>query len=129
MFIRFDNKDEFYVPNNREPHFPMDSGDEIVRGADAKQVIMIPYNYDELVKSAIVYYYNKLHTIFEKTEFEVACSESNSLMIVHLSPRETLLFESGWDTFYQVKLELVTGEIIFTDKCCVNVIDTLEDNK
>lgn len=132
MFDNYKNIPASYIPDNRVRFVDTASKykDTIVIGADCSHVLEFDFNFDSLIKSAIICYKQGLSVVLTKTlsDFEVdVINDNQSFITIHLSPEETRLFdgEHNRDTFAQLEFGLVEDSLIYSKLFKLKVINTI----
>lgn len=125
------NFTETVNPNNRFQFLQDPTRYEVIIGGDMYHTFTLPFNYKEVIKLGRVLYKQGLDTIIVvdillDSMVKYDPLTNNSYITIHLSPMQSQKFTTTLlDTFCQLQLETVFGDIIFSDKYDVIVDDPI----
>lgn len=143
-FSKFDNQDQFYVPNNMSALYEIDRSSDLVIGGNANHVFELNFRYSELCVGLEITYKQGLSNVLTLTggkpevpdEEVLNCYQLSSNILINevvdqgrtfievaLTPEETSKFAEGYfrNTFAQLRLFLANGEVWYSNKSKINI--------
>lgn len=117
-------------PNNKCRKVPVNPINELTIGSTTTHTFSLPFIYSEYVKYCEIIYKQGLNVVLVKTDYTV--QEENldggcSMIRVVLSPEDTLKFNrSLLDTFVQVKIVNIKGEVSYSTPNSIKILNPLD---
>lgn len=117
--MKLDNFTETRSPNNYPRYLKIDMDDEIIIGGTTTHIFKLNFKYTGFVKDCKIIYKQGFDVILEKvpTKDQIIEHGNKTTINLVLTPEETMLFKKVYrDTFVQIKIETVDGEVLYNDK-------------